>query len=66
MSLKSSTKVDVNTQELVFTVDGAAFDAAIEKAYQRQKKNINVSERAKQAESLLKNITEKAFSLKRL
>ncbi len=42
MSLKSSTKVDVNTQELVFTVDGAAFDAAIEKAYQRQKKNINV------------------------
>ena len=42
MSLKSSTKVDVNTQELVFTVDGAAFDAAIEKAYQRQKKNIKV------------------------
>ncbi|MGN0621707.1 MAG: trigger factor [Porcipelethomonas sp.] len=42
MSLKSSTKVDVNTQELVFTVDGAAFNEAVEKAYQRQKKNINV------------------------
>lgn len=42
MSLKSSTKVDVNTQELVFTVDAAAFTAAIEKAYQRQKKNIQV------------------------
>ncbi len=42
MSLKSSTKVDVNTQELVFTVDAAAFAAAIEKAYQRQKKSIQV------------------------
>ena len=42
MSLKSSTKVDVNTQELVFTADAEAFNAAIEKAYQRQKKNIQV------------------------
>ncbi len=42
MSLKSSTKVDVNTQELVFTVDAAAFNEAVEKAYQRQKKNITV------------------------
>lgn len=42
MSLKSSTKVDVNTQELVFTVDAEAFAAAIEKTYQRQKKNIQV------------------------
>jgi len=42
MSLKSSTKVDVNTQELVFTVDGEAFAAAVEKAYQRQKKEITV------------------------
>ena len=42
MSLKSSAKVDVNTQELVFTVDAAAFEAAIEKAYQRQKKSIQV------------------------
>lgn len=42
MSLKSSTKVDVNTQELVFTVDAAAFNQAVERAYQRQKKNIAV------------------------
>lgn len=42
MSLKSSTKVDVNTHELVFTVDAAAFTAAIEKVFQRQKKNIQV------------------------
>lgn len=43
MSLKLSTKVDVNTQELVFTADAEAFAAAIEKVYQRQKKNIQVS-----------------------
>lgn len=42
MSLKSSTKVDVNTQELVFTVDADAFKAAIDRAFQRQKKNIQI------------------------
>ncbi|MDE5649261.1 MAG: trigger factor, partial [Oscillospiraceae bacterium] len=42
MSLKSSTKVDVNTHELVFTVDAEAFSAAIDKAFQRQKKSITV------------------------
>ncbi|MGN1480479.1 trigger factor [Porcipelethomonas sp.] len=42
MSLKSSTKVDVNTQELTFAVDAESFAAAIEKAYQRQKKQITV------------------------
>ncbi len=42
MSLKSSTKVDVNTQELTFTVDAERFADAIEKAYQRQKKQISV------------------------
>ncbi|MGN0613432.1 MAG: trigger factor [Porcipelethomonas sp.] len=42
MSLKSSTKVDVNTTELVFTADAETFSAAVEKAFQRQKKNITV------------------------
>lgn len=42
MSLKSSTKVDVNTTELVFTADGEKFSAAVEKAFQRQKKSISV------------------------
>ncbi len=42
MSLKSSTKVDVNTQELVFTVEADAFNAAIDRAFQRQKKNIQI------------------------
>lgn len=42
MSLKSSTKVDVNTTEMVFTADGETFSAAIEKAFQRQKKSITV------------------------
>lgn len=42
MSLKSSTKVDVNTTELVFTADAATFADAVEKAFQRQKKNISV------------------------
>lgn len=42
MSLKSSNKTDVNTTELVITIDGAAFEAAVEKEYQRQKKNIQI------------------------
>ncbi len=42
MSLKSSTKVDVNTTELVFTADAEAFSAAVEAAFQKQKKQITV------------------------
>jgi len=42
MSLKSSNKTDVNTTELVITIDPAAFEAAVEKEYQRQKKNIQI------------------------
>ena len=42
MSLKSSTKVDVNTTELLFTADAETFSAAVEKAFQKQKKNITV------------------------
>lgn len=42
MSLKSSTKVDVNTTELLFTADAETFSAAVEKAFQRQKKNISI------------------------
>jgi len=40
--LKSSNKTDVNTTELVITIDPAAFEAAVEKEYQRQKKNIQI------------------------
>jgi trigger factor len=40
--LKSSNKTDVNTTELVITIDAAAFEAAVEKEYQRQKKNIQI------------------------
>ncbi len=42
MSLKSSTKTDVNTTELLLTIDGAAFAEACEKEFQRQKKNIQI------------------------
>lgn len=42
MSLKSSNKTDVNTTELVLSIDAAAFEAAVEKEYQRQKKNIQI------------------------
>lgn len=42
MSLKSSTKTDVNTTELVLTIDAATFEAAVEREYQRQKKNIQL------------------------
>ncbi|MDE6518927.1 MAG: trigger factor [Ruminococcus sp.] len=42
MSLKSSTKTDVNTTELVITIDAVTFETAVEKEYQRQKKNIQL------------------------
>lgn len=42
MSLKSSTNTKANTYELILEVNAADFDAAVEKAYQRQKKNISV------------------------
>ncbi len=42
MSLKSSNKTDVNTTELVISIDAAAFEAAVEREYQRQKKNIQI------------------------
>lgn len=42
MSLKSSTKTEVNTTELVITIDPATFETAVEQEYQRQKKNIQI------------------------
>lgn len=42
MSLKSTTKTDVNTTELVLTIDAASFENAVEKEYQRQKKSIQL------------------------
>ena len=50
MSLTSSTKVDVNTTELLFNVDAEKFSAAVEKAFQRglqaergYKKDVDIS-----------------------
>lgn len=40
--LKSSNKTDVNTTEFVITIDGEAFEAAVEREYQRQRKNIQI------------------------
>lgn len=42
MTLKSSKKVETNTWELEIAIDGAAFEAAVNKAYLRQRKNITV------------------------
>lgn len=42
MSLKSSNKTDVNTTELVISIDHETFETAVEKEYQRQKKNIQI------------------------
>lgn len=42
MSLKSTTRTDVNTVELVFEVGAEAFEKAVEQAYQRVKKNISL------------------------
>lgn len=40
--LKSSIKTDVNTTELVISIDADTFEAAVEKEYQRQRKNIQI------------------------
>ncbi|MDE5937018.1 MAG: trigger factor, partial [Ruminococcus sp.] len=42
MMLKSSNKTDVNTTELIITIDAEAFEAAVEREYQRQRKNIQI------------------------
>lgn len=42
MSLKSTNKTDVNTTELLISIDAETFENAVEKAYQRQKKNIQI------------------------
>ena len=42
MSLKSSNKTDVNTTELVIAIDPATFEEAVEKEFQRQRKNIQI------------------------
>lgn len=42
MSLKSSNKVETNTWQLEIAIDGATFEAAVNKAYLKQRKNITV------------------------
>ncbi len=40
--LKSSNKTDVNTTELIISIDAETFEAAVEAEYQREKKNIQI------------------------
>lgn len=42
MALKNTNKTDTNTYELEISVDGAAFQKAIDKVYRKQVKNINI------------------------
>ena len=42
MILKKAEKTEKNLYELEFTVDKAAFDEAVNKAYRKSVKNINV------------------------
>ncbi len=42
MSLKSSNKVETNRYELEISIDGAAFEDAIQKAYRKNVKRMNV------------------------
>lgn len=43
MSLKKNTETATNTHELEITVDGATFDAAINKVFKKQAKTINIA-----------------------
>jgi len=42
MSLKNTTKVETNLYEIEFDADRATFEAAIEKVYRKEVKNINI------------------------
>ncbi len=42
MSLKNTTKVETNLYELEILIDKSSFDAAVERVYRKQVKNINV------------------------
>ena len=42
MSLKNTTKVETNLYEIEFDADKATFEAAIEKVYRKEVKNINI------------------------
>ena len=42
MSLKNTTKVETNLYEIEFDVDKATFEAAIDKVYRKEVKNINI------------------------
>ena len=42
MSLKSTTRTEVNTVEMVFEVNAEEFEAAVERAYQRARKRISL------------------------
>ena len=42
MSLKKSELIEKNQYELTFDVDRATFDKAVDKAYRRSVKNINI------------------------
>ncbi len=42
MALKSSDKIDVNTYELVITIDSATFSEACKQAFLKQRKNIQI------------------------
>ena len=66
--LKSSNKTDVNTTELVITIDGATFENAVEQEFQRQRKNIQVKgfRRARLPESSSRRSTARAHSTRAL
>ena len=69
MSLKSSNKTDVNTTELVITIDPAAFEAAVEKEYPETEERTfrsRASERARSQESLLSVSSVRAHSMRAL
>ncbi len=42
MSLKSTTRPEVNTVEMVFEVDAETFEKAVESAYQKARKNLSL------------------------
>lgn len=68
MNLKSTTKVDTNKYELEIEVPADDFNAAVNAAYRKEVKNINVPgfRKEKHLRLFAKRCTVREFSLKQL
>ena len=64
--LKSTNNVETNVYELEITVDGEKFEAAVQKAYLKERKNITIKgfRKGKAPRNFIERFMVKVFSMK--